>query len=175
MARLKRQEIDKRTMVESTRWPLDFVHCRPSAGRVSKASENRLPGTGQHTTFGFRIFKTITHAQAIPAKRGRFSYWTRVENLWESALHRGSTFADNVSLFLKLRVQTNFCERMSTSTPEIRGKSLSLAMKVPAPASGWLPSGWWDCMPVHMSHTVTIIILLISLTLLFSCMMHSSS
>ena len=47
-------------------------------------------------------------------------------------------------------------------------------MKVPAPNSGWLPSGSWDCMPVHMSHTVTIIVLLIGLTLLFSGMMHSS-
>ena len=47
-------------------------------------------------------------------------------------------------------------------------------MKVPAPASGWLPSGWWDCMPIHMSHTVTIIVLLIGITLLFSGMMHSS-
>jgi hypothetical protein len=33
-------------------------------------------------------------------------------------------------------------------------------MKVSTPASGWLPSGWWDRMPVHMSHTVTIIVLL---------------
>ena len=49
----------------------------------------------------------------------------------------------------------------------------SLAMKMPAPASGWLSSGWWDRMPVHMSHTVTIIVLLIGLTLLFSGMMHS--
>ena len=48
-----------------------------------------------------------------------------------------------------------------------------LLAKVPAPASGWLPSGWWDRMPVHMSCTVTIIVLLIGLTLLVSCMMHS--
>ncbi len=48
-----------------------------------------------------------------------------------------------------------------------------LAMKMPAPALGWLSSGWWDRMPVHMSHTVTIIVLLIGLTLLFSGMMHS--
>ena len=53
-------------------------------------------------------------------------------------------------------------------------QSWLLAMKVPAPASGWLPSGLWDRMPVHMSHTVTIIVLLIGLTLLFSGMMHSS-
>ena len=57
---------------------------------------------------------------------------------------------------------------------EICGKLIALAMKVSTPASGWLPSGWWDCMPVHMSHTVTIIVLLIGLTLLFSSMMHSS-
>jgi hypothetical protein len=46
-------------------------------------------------------------------------------------------------------------------------QSLLLAMKVAA-------SGWWDRMPVHISHTVTIIVMqLIGLTLLFSSMMHS--
>ena len=60
------------------------------------------------------------------------------------------------------------------AAPHNSQQSLLLAMKVAAVASGWLPSEWWDHMPVHMSHTVTIIVMLIGLTLLFSCMMHSS-
>ena len=123
------------------------------------------------------MFKTITRAKAIPTKPKRFRYRTRVQSRRESALHRGATNTVNVLLFFKkinnkqiLREKVQEC---GEAAPQNSRQRLLLAMKVAAVASGWLPSGWWDRMPVHMSHTVTIIVMLIGLTLLFSGMMHS--
>jgi len=43
------------------------------------------------------------------------------------------------------------------------------------PASGWHRNTWLDPLPFHISHTATIIVLLIGLALLFSGMMHLQS
>ncbi len=48
-----------------------------------------------------------------------------------------------------------------------------LAMKVQT--SLCHPFRWWDPMSVHVSHAVSIIVLLIGLALLFSCKMHLNS
>ena len=164
---------DWRLAKERSSWRQDerstFVHCRPSAGRVSRASENRLPWTGQHTLFGVRMFKTITRAKAIRAKAKRFKNRTRVQSLRECALHRGATNSDNVFLFfLKInskQILREKAQECGEAAPHNSRQSLLLAMKVAAVASGWLPSEWWDRMPVHMSHTVTIIVLLINFAL----------
>ncbi len=57
---------------------------------------------GHLTPFGFRMFKTITRAKAIPAKRHRFNLYlarTRVHGIRTGALHRGVTGADKHYLF----------------------------------------------------------------------------
>ncbi len=61
MARLKRLEIGKKNAR-----PVDKMTVRLSSlytvWLLFRASENRLSGTGQHTPFVFRMFKTITRA-----------------------------------------------------------------------------------------------------------------
>jgi hypothetical protein len=53
-----------------------FVHCRANLQVVKRVSEGSQ-GPGQLTPFGFRMFKIITRAKAIPAKSDVVTVRTR--------------------------------------------------------------------------------------------------
>ena len=76
--------------------PVRFLY---TVGTVQGGSLEPRRRTGQQTPFDFRMFKIITRAKAIPAKRQLFKTRTRVNTVRGHALGRGATKTDNMFLF----------------------------------------------------------------------------
>jgi hypothetical protein len=85
--------------------------------------------------------------------------------------------ADNTSLFF-FNINCNYHLRAKLGNVDNAAcrKSAARLIACPeGPASGWHRNTWLDPLPFHISHTATIIVLLIGLALLFSSMMHLQS